>query len=115
MTVDVFSIPDFVDYLHKIGIHPDLIVIEKYGNVYILDKQAIALYHTGAITFDNQWQVSPFRAGSPHYVGFHEDGFIKPSKAGLFSNPRRGGNTQDPQGGTPVLKGGKGVIRGANT
>jgi len=61
MTVDVFSIPDFVDYLHKIGIHPDLIMIMKYGDVYILDKQAIALYHTEAITFDCDASASQSR------------------------------------------------------
>ena len=52
MTVEAFSISDFVNYLQKVGVNPELIIIEKYGDVYILDKQAIALYHTGAITFE---------------------------------------------------------------
>ena len=52
MVVEVFTITDFVNYLRKIGINPELIMIEKYGDVYIIDKQAVVLYHTGAITFD---------------------------------------------------------------
>ena len=47
MVVETFSISDFVNYLREVGIHPDLVVIEKYGDVYILDRQALSLYHTG--------------------------------------------------------------------
>jgi len=61
MTVEAFSISDFVNYLQKVGVNPELIIIEKYGDVYILDKQALSLYHTGAITFDCDASASQSR------------------------------------------------------
>jgi hypothetical protein len=85
MTVDVFSISDFVNYLRKVGINPDLVMIEKYGNVYILDKQAIALYHTGAITFDCDVSASQYRwavekASKGVYVAFQNGVVVMPCK-----------------------------------
>ena len=85
MTVDVFSIPDFVDYLHKIGIHPDLIMIMKYGDVYILDKQALSLYHTGAITFECNASASQYRwavekASRGVYVAYQGGVVVMPCK-----------------------------------
>ena len=85
MTVDVFSIPDFVDYLRKVGIHPDLVVIEKYGDVYILDKQALSLYHTEAITFDcdasaSQSKEAIEKASRGVYVAYQSGTVIVPCK-----------------------------------
>jgi len=62
-----------------------------------------------------QGQTSPFRAGPHHYVGSHGDRFLNPSASKAPSNPRRGGNNQDPQGGNPALKGGEGVILETST
>ena len=92
MTVDVFSIPDFVDYLHKIGIHPDLIMIMKYGDVYILDKQAIALYHTGAITFDCDASASQSReaiekANKGVYIAYQNGVVVMPCKLTVDTCP----------------------------
>jgi len=57
-----------------------------------------------------QGQVSPFRAGSPHYVEFHGDRIIKTSFARVFSNPVEGVTTETPKVKNPPAKGGKGVI-----
>jgi len=85
MTVDVFSIPDFVDYLNKIGIHPDLIMIMKYGDVYILDRQALSLYHTGAITFDcnasaSQSKEAIEKANKGVYIAYQSGTVIMPCR-----------------------------------
>ena len=85
MVVETFSISDFVDYLREVGIHPDLVVIEKYGDVYILDKQALSLYHTEAITFDCDASVSQYRwavekAGKGVYVAYQSGTVIVPCK-----------------------------------
>jgi hypothetical protein len=85
MAVETFSIPDFVNYLREVGIHPDLVVIEKYGDVYILDKQAIALYHTGAITFDcgasaSQSREAIEKANKGVYIAYQDGVVIMPCK-----------------------------------
>ena len=85
MTVDVFSIPDFVDYLRKVGIHPDLIVIVKYGDVYILDRQALSLYHTEAITFGCNASASQYgwaveKASRGVYVAYQGGVVIMPCR-----------------------------------
>jgi len=85
MAVETFSISDFVNYLREVGIHPDLVVIEKYGGVYILDKQAIALYHTGAITFECNASASQYgwaveKAGKGVYVAYQGGVVIMPCK-----------------------------------
>jgi hypothetical protein len=85
MTVDVFTITDFVNYLQKVGVNPGLIIIEKYGDVYILDKQAIALYHTGAITFDCDVSVTQYRwavekANKGVYVAYQDGVVVMPCK-----------------------------------
>ena len=61
-----------------------------------------------------QGQISPFMAGSPHYVGLHGDRFLTPSVAKVPSNPRRGGNNRDPQNETPS-KDREGVILETST
>jgi len=111
MTVDVFSIPDFVDYLHKIGIHPDLIMIMKYGDVYILDKQAIALYHTGAITFDCDASASQSReaiekANKGVYIAYQNGVVVMPCKLTVDTCPvyphiRLRPHSSSPQRSTP--------------
>jgi hypothetical protein len=53
-------------------------------------------------------------AGSPHYVGLHGDRFLTPSASKVPSNPRRGGNNQDPQNETPP-KDREGVILETST
>jgi len=85
MTVEAFSISDFVNYLQKVGVNPELIIIEKYGDVYILDKQAIALYHTGAITFDCDASASQSReaiekASRGVYVAYQGGVVVMPCK-----------------------------------
>jgi hypothetical protein len=85
MTVEAFSISDFVNYLQKVGVNPELIIIEKYGDVYILDRQAIALYHTGAITFDCDTSASQSReaiekASKGVYVAYQGGVVIMPCK-----------------------------------
>jgi hypothetical protein len=85
MTVEAFSISDFVNYLQKVGVNPELIMIEKYGDVYILDKQAIALYHTGAITFDCDTSASQSReaiekANKGVYIAYQNGVVVMPCK-----------------------------------
>jgi hypothetical protein len=85
MTVETFSISDFVNYLHKVGIDPTLIMIEKYGDVYILDKQALSLYHTGAITFECNASASQYRwavekASRGVYVAYQNGVVVMPCK-----------------------------------
>lgn len=85
MTVETFSISDFVNYLQKVGVNPELIIIEKYGDVYILDKQAIALYHTGVITFDCDASASQSReaiekASRGVYIAYQSGTVIVPCR-----------------------------------
>jgi hypothetical protein len=85
MTVEAFSISDFVNYLQKVGVNPELIIIEKYGDVYILDKQALSLYHTGAITFDCNASVSQYgwaveKASRGVYVAYQGGVVIMPCR-----------------------------------
>jgi len=85
MAVETFSISDFVNYLQKVGVNPELIIIEKYGDVYILDKQAIALYHTGAITFDCDASASQSReaiekANKGVYIAYQNGVVVMPCK-----------------------------------
>ncbi len=85
MTVGVFSISDFVDYLRKVGIHPDLIMIVKYGDVYILDRRALSLYHTGAITFDCNASASQYgwaveKANKGVYIAYQNGVVIMPCR-----------------------------------
>ncbi len=81
----MFFISDLVNYLHKIGINPDLVVVEKYGDVYILDKQALSLYHTGAITFECNAPMSQYRwavekASKGVYVAYQDGVVVMPCK-----------------------------------
>jgi hypothetical protein len=100
----VHSYSSITDYLRDFGIKytscfttEDVAGCETSQAMLIPDTyNAIILSNRG----DNSWQALPFRAGSPHYVGFHGDGFIKNSLTELLSNPRRGGNNRDPQGET---------------
>ena len=85
MVVETFFISDFVNYLRKVRINPDLVVIEKYGDVYILDKQAIALYHTGTITFECNASASQSReaiekANKGVYVAYQDGVVVMPCK-----------------------------------
>ena len=85
MAVETFSISDFVNYLQKVGVNPELIIIEKYGDVYILDKQALSLYHTGAITFDCDASASQSReviekANKGVYIAYQNGVVVMPCK-----------------------------------
>jgi hypothetical protein len=85
MTVETFSISDFVDYLRKVGIDPALIMIEKYGDVFILDKQAIALYYTTTITFECNVSASQPRetiekARRGIYIAYRNGDVVMPCK-----------------------------------
>ena len=85
MTVNAFSIFDFVNYLQKVGVNPGLIIIEKYGDVYILDKQALALYYTTTITFDcdasaSQSKEAVEKANRGVYVAYRDGVVVMPCK-----------------------------------
>jgi len=85
MAVETFSISDFVNYLQKVGVNPELIIIEKYGDVYILDKQALSLYHTEAITFDCDASASQSReaiekANKGVYIAYQNGVVVMPCK-----------------------------------
>jgi hypothetical protein len=98
------SYSSITDYLRDFGIKytscfatEDIAGCETSQAMLIPDTyNAIILSNRG----DNSWQTSPFGAGLSHYVGFHGDGFYKPSASKVFSNPRRGGNNRDPQSET---------------
>jgi len=111
------SYSSITDYLRDFGIKytscfttEDIAGCETSQTMLIPDTyNAIILSNRG----DNSWQTSPFSAGSPHFVEFHEDRFIKPSASKVPNNPHRGGNNRDPQGETrpPGREGGHRYIR----